>query len=135
MLRGEGRPTVENVSDRLKRPKRWVVLAAFAVVAGVTQMLWLNFAPLLGLVQTRYGVGELTASALILRLSASCCHARSRITRSASRTASAVRPAARALQPRASAAGPLSAAARGVRAFEDDACARAAMRTSDATMC
>ena len=48
------------------RPRRWAVLAVYATVAGVSQMLWLNFAPLLSLVQTRYGVGELTASLLVL---------------------------------------------------------------------
>jgi predicted MFS family arabinose efflux permease len=51
---------------RLQRPYRWVVLTVFAVAAGVTQMLWLNFAPLLGLVQQRYGVSELVASTLVL---------------------------------------------------------------------
>lgn len=50
-----------------QRPaQRWIVLGAFALVAGVTQMLWLNFAPLIGLVQQRYGVSELAASALVL---------------------------------------------------------------------
>ncbi len=42
------------------------MLAAFALVAGVTQMLWLNFAPLVGLVRQRYGVSELAASSLVL---------------------------------------------------------------------
>jgi predicted MFS family arabinose efflux permease len=42
------------------------VLATYAVVAGVSQMLWLNFAPLLSLVQRRYGVSELAASLLVL---------------------------------------------------------------------
>jgi predicted MFS family arabinose efflux permease len=42
------------------------VLAAYAVVAGVSQMLWLNFAPLLSLVEHRYGVSELAASLLVL---------------------------------------------------------------------
>lgn len=32
----------------------------------VSQMLWLNFAPLLTLIQERYGVGELAASGLVL---------------------------------------------------------------------
>lgn len=41
-------------------------LLAFTFVAGVSQMLWLNFAPLLGLVQQRYGVSELAASTLVL---------------------------------------------------------------------
>lgn len=41
-------------------------LLAFTSVAGASQMLWLNFAPLLGLVQQRYGVSELAASTLVL---------------------------------------------------------------------
>lgn len=51
-------------SDGRARP--WQVLLAFAFVAGVSQMLWLNFAPLLSLVQARYGVSELLASTLVL---------------------------------------------------------------------
>src|SRR5258706_6869242 len=50
----------------LARPRRWAVLGVYAVIVGVSQMLWLNFAPLLSLVQTRYGVSELTASMLLL---------------------------------------------------------------------
>jgi len=42
--------------------KRWIVLASFATVAGVSQMLWLNFAPLITLLQEKYGVSELAAS-------------------------------------------------------------------------
>ncbi|MFW6067596.1 MAG: MFS transporter [Myxococcota bacterium] len=49
-----------------KEKSRWVVLAAYTAVAGVSQMLWLNFAPLLRQIQARYGVGELTASTLVL---------------------------------------------------------------------
>jgi cyanate permease len=45
---------------------RWVVLGAYAVVAGASQMLWLNFAPILDTVERRYGVSELTASMLVL---------------------------------------------------------------------
>src|SRR5262245_17866090 len=45
---------------------RWVVLVVFMGVALVSQMLWLNFAPLLTLIQTRYGVSELLASSLVL---------------------------------------------------------------------
>ena len=47
-------------------PYRWVVLAAFFCVAGVSQMLWLNFAPLVTMLQSRYQVTELVASSLIL---------------------------------------------------------------------
>jgi predicted MFS family arabinose efflux permease len=42
------------------------VLAAFTLLAGVTQMLWLNFAPLITLVRERYAVSELVASTLVL---------------------------------------------------------------------
>jgi predicted MFS family arabinose efflux permease len=49
----------------LHRPRRWAVLAAYTLVAGVSQMLWLNFAPLLGLLQNRYGVSAETAGLLI----------------------------------------------------------------------
>jgi predicted MFS family arabinose efflux permease len=50
----------------LHRPRRWAVLFAYTLVVGVSQMLWLNFGPLLTLVQQRYGVSELTASLLLL---------------------------------------------------------------------
>jgi len=53
------------VDPALRRPRRWAVLFAYTLVAGVSQMLWLNFAPILTLVQKRYGVGEGLASALI----------------------------------------------------------------------
>jgi predicted MFS family arabinose efflux permease len=46
--------------------RKWIVLAAYAGVAGVSQLLWLNFAPLLSQVQARYGVSELVASLLVL---------------------------------------------------------------------
>jgi cyanate permease len=42
------------------------VLAAYTLVVGMSQLLWLNFAPILTLVQQRYGVNELTASLLVL---------------------------------------------------------------------
>ncbi|MEQ9363683.1 MAG: MFS transporter [Leptospirales bacterium] len=45
---------------------KWSVLGVFTAVAGVSQMLWLNFAPLLSQIQSRYGVTELEASSLIL---------------------------------------------------------------------
>ncbi len=45
---------------------RWVVLTVFTLSAGISQMLWLNFAPLLSMIQERYGVSELEASLLIL---------------------------------------------------------------------
>jgi len=49
-----------------RKPYRWVVLAVFTLVAGVSQMLWLNFAPLLTQIQQRFGVSELVASTLVL---------------------------------------------------------------------
>lgn len=49
-----------------RKPYRWVVLTVYTLVAGASQMLWLNFAPLLTLVQRRYGVSELAASTLVL---------------------------------------------------------------------
>ena len=48
------------------RPYRWIVLATFTAVAGVSQMLWLNFAPLITLLETKYSVSELTVSYLML---------------------------------------------------------------------
>ncbi|MBL8018333.1 MAG: MFS transporter [Leptospirales bacterium] len=46
--------------------RKWVVLAAFSSVAMISQMLWLNFAPILGYVQSRYAVTESLASLLII---------------------------------------------------------------------
>src|SRR4051794_37198871 len=48
------------------KSRAWVVLTAFIGVVAVSQMLWLNFAPLLTYVQQRYGVSELRASLLVL---------------------------------------------------------------------
>ena len=45
---------------------RWVVLGVFMLVAGLSQMLWLNYAPLLTMVQTKYGVSEGLAGVLLL---------------------------------------------------------------------
>ncbi len=45
---------------------RWVVLGLFMLVAGLSQALWLNYAPLLTTVQTKYGVSEGLASSLLL---------------------------------------------------------------------
>lgn len=44
----------------------WPVLLAFTLVSAVTQLLWLNFAPLITLVMKRYEVSEGQASLLIL---------------------------------------------------------------------
>lgn len=46
--------------------RRWLVLVAFTLVAGVSQMLWLNYAPVLAAIQARYHASELQASTLIL---------------------------------------------------------------------
>jgi predicted MFS family arabinose efflux permease len=45
---------------------RWAVLSAYAFVMAMNQLLWLNFAPLLGTVQARYGVSESTAGLLVM---------------------------------------------------------------------
>ena len=49
-----------------RRGDRWIVLGAYLLVAGASQMLWLNFAPILTRVEARYGVSELVASLLVL---------------------------------------------------------------------
>jgi predicted MFS family arabinose efflux permease len=54
------------MADPLHQPRRWAVLAAYTAVVGLSQLLWLNFAPLITLVEKRYGVGELAASSLLL---------------------------------------------------------------------
>lgn len=46
--------------------RRWIVLVVFTLVAGVSQMLWLNYAPVLANIQAQYQVSELLASTLIL---------------------------------------------------------------------
>lgn len=46
--------------------RRWRVLALFALVAALSQTLWLNYAPLLTMVQQKWGVGEGQASLLLL---------------------------------------------------------------------
>jgi MFS family permease len=45
---------------------RWVVLALYAWVAGLSQLLWLNFAPILSSIQSTYAVSESVASLLLL---------------------------------------------------------------------
>src|ERR1035437_8712120 len=47
-------------------PYRWVVLGIYAWIAGLSQLLWLNFAPILSLIQKQYAVSETTASLLLL---------------------------------------------------------------------
>lgn len=48
------------------RPGRWAVLMAYFGVALMSQMLWLNLAPLVTFIQQKYNVGELEVSALLL---------------------------------------------------------------------
>jgi predicted MFS family arabinose efflux permease len=43
----------------------WPALLAFTFISAVTQLLWLNFAPLISLVVERYGVGEWWAKWLV----------------------------------------------------------------------
>lgn len=45
---------------------RWLVLFLFVLVAGLSQALWLNYAPLLTQVQSKWGVSEGMASLLLL---------------------------------------------------------------------
>lgn len=48
------------------KPYRWAVLMAYFGVAAMSQMLWLNLAPLVTFIQTKYAVSEMTVSALLL---------------------------------------------------------------------
>ncbi|MGA2090555.1 MAG: MFS transporter [Endomicrobiales bacterium] len=52
--------------DSKRKPYRWTVLAVYTALAGVSQMLWLNFAPLISQIQHLYGVSEFMASSLVL---------------------------------------------------------------------
>ena len=45
---------------------RWIVLSVFALAAGLSQLLWLNFAPLISLIEKRYAVSENDAGLLLL---------------------------------------------------------------------
>ena len=55
-------PTTSTVTSAY----RWVVLGVFMLVAGLSQMLWLNYAPLMTMVQAKYGVSEGLAGVLLL---------------------------------------------------------------------
>jgi len=46
--------------------KKWFALGAFSLSAGLSQFLWLNFAPLITFIQKKYGVTEEYAGLLIL---------------------------------------------------------------------
>jgi nitrate/nitrite transporter NarK len=50
----------------LNSPKRWAVLMAYFGVAAMSQMLWLNLAPLVSFIQNKYSVSELEVSLLLL---------------------------------------------------------------------
>ncbi|HNE18432.1 MAG TPA: MFS transporter, partial [Turneriella sp.] len=45
---------------------RWIILILFMLPAAMSQMLWLNFAPLLTAMQQKYKVDELTSNLLIM---------------------------------------------------------------------
>ena len=49
-----------------KSSYKWIVLTVFTAVAGVSQMLWLNFAPLITQLMEKYNKSEGTISWLIL---------------------------------------------------------------------
>src|ERR1035437_5621594 len=53
-------------TEAFHNPFRWAVLMAYFGVAAMSQMLWLNFAPLVSFVQAKYGVSELMVSSLML---------------------------------------------------------------------
>jgi predicted MFS family arabinose efflux permease len=56
----------EKQGQVLNSSYRWVVLLVFTLVAGLSQLLWLNFAPLISMVQKQYSVSEFMASLLLL---------------------------------------------------------------------
>jgi len=46
----------------------WVVLVAFTLVAGMSQMLWLNFAPILSVIRDKYQISESMAGNLLIMI-------------------------------------------------------------------
>lgn len=52
--------------SNFNKPFRWAVLMAYFGVAAMSQILWLNFAPLVSFIQNKYGVSELAVSSLLL---------------------------------------------------------------------
>lgn len=54
------------MTSSLPPRRRWLVLSVFMLVAGLSQALWLNFAPLIVRVQADHGVGEDQAGLLLL---------------------------------------------------------------------
>ncbi|MCB0502658.1 MAG: MFS transporter [Bacteroidetes bacterium] len=54
------------MSETENNAYKWIVLAVFTAVAGVSQMLWLNFAPLISQLMVKYDQSESMISLLIL---------------------------------------------------------------------
>ncbi len=52
--------------NSFNKPQRWMALMAYFGVAGMSQMLWLNLAPLVSFIQAKYNVSELMVSSLLL---------------------------------------------------------------------
>jgi predicted MFS family arabinose efflux permease len=52
--------------NTFNKPFRWAVLMAYFGVAAMSQMLWLNFAPLVSFLQLKYSVSEMAVSSLLL---------------------------------------------------------------------
>src|ERR1035437_10384909 len=50
----------------MNKNTKWIVLTCFALAAGMSQLLWLNFAPILSQIEALYHIPESQASLLIL---------------------------------------------------------------------
>jgi predicted MFS family arabinose efflux permease len=70
-LKEEGLMAEMAADTTIGHPGRWRILGAFLVALILTQTLWFNFAPLLPMLASRYGVTELTASWTVLVFSLS----------------------------------------------------------------
>ncbi|HEX7414761.1 MAG TPA: MFS transporter [Bacteroidia bacterium] len=53
-------------NNTFNKPFRWAVLMAYFGVAAMSQILWLNFAPLVSFIQNKYGVSENEVLSLLL---------------------------------------------------------------------
>jgi MFS family permease len=53
-------------NNTFNKPFRWAVLMAYFGVAAMSQILWLNFAPIVSFIQNKYQVSELAVSSLLL---------------------------------------------------------------------
>ena len=53
-------------ANTFNNPRRWAVLMAYFGVAAMSQMLWLNLAPLVSFLQLKYSVSEMAVSSLLL---------------------------------------------------------------------